>query len=252
MLNGYAQIGHGPHKVIVMAGWFGVADDWRTTLEALDGEAFTFVLFDYRGYGLSKHIEGQYTFEEVAGDVLRLADHLGWERFSLIGHSMGGAAIQRTMLAAPHRIDRMVAVTAVPACSSRMDAARLSLFESAVGERAKRQFIINFSTGNRLPAAWTAHMAGRSMETSASAAFAGYLAEWATVDFSPQVQGNATRLKVIVGEFDPTLTADVMLATWMAWYPNAQLETIANSGHYPMHETPLALAAAIQDFLQQP
>jgi esterase len=252
MLNGYAQMGHGPHKVIVMAGWFGVADDWRTTLDALDGDAFTFVLFDYRGYGMSKHIDGEYTFEEVAGDVLRLADHLGWERFSLIGHSMGGAAIQRVMLAAPQRIDRMVAVTAVPACSSRMDAARLSMFESAIGERAKREFIINFSTGSRLPAAWVAQKAERSVDTSTSAAFGGYLKEWATVDFSPLVQNNPTPVKVIVGEFDPTLTADVMLATWLAWYPNAQMETIANSGHYPMHETPLALAAAIQDFLQQP
>lgn len=252
MLNGYAQMGHGPHKVMVMAGWFGIADDWRTTLEALGGEAFTFVLFDFRGYGLSKHIDGPYTFEEAAGDVLRLADHLGWERFSLIGHSMAGAAIQRVMLAAPQRIDRMVAVTAVPACSSRMDAARLSMFESAVGERAKREFIINFSTGSRLPAAWVAQKAERSMDVSTSAAVGGYLKEWATVDFSPLVQGNPTRVKVIVGEFDPTLTADVMRATWLAWYPNAQLETIANSGHYPMHETPLALAAAIQDFLQQP
>lgn len=252
MLNGYAQLGHGPHKVMVMAGWFGVADDWRTTLEALGGEVFTFVLFDYRGYGLSKHIDGQYTFEEVAGDVLRLADHLGWERFSLIGHSMGGAAIQRVMLAAPQRIDRMVAVTAVPACSSRMDSARLSMFESAIGERAKREFIINFSTGSRLPAAWVAQKAESSLAGSTTAAFGGYLTEWATVDFSPLVQDNPTRVKVIIGQFDPTLTAEVMLATWLAWYPNAQLETIANAGHYPMHETPLALAAAIQDFLQQP
>ena len=252
MLNGYAQLGHGPHKVMVMAGWFGVADDWRTALGALDQEAFTFVLFDYRGYGLSKHIDGQYTFEEVAEDVLRLADHLEWERFSLIGHSMGGAAIQRVMLAAPQRIDRMVAVTAVPACSSRMDGARLAMFESAIGERAKREFIINFSTGNRLPAAWISTMAQRSMDMSAGAAFAGYLKEWATVDFSPLVQANPTRLKVIVGEFDPTLTPQVMLATWLSWYPNAQMETMANSGHYPMFETPLALAAAIQEFLQQP
>ncbi|MBZ2209171.1 alpha/beta fold hydrolase [Massilia soli] len=252
MLNGYAQLGNGPHKVMVMAGWFGVADDWRTTLEALDGEAFTFVLFDYRGYGLSKQLDGEYTFEEVAGDVVRLADHLGWKRFSLIGHSMGGAAIQRVMLAAPHRIDRMVAVTAVPACSSRMDAARLEMFESAVGDRARREFIINFSTGSRLPKTWIAQKAERSVASSTSAAFGGYLKQWATVDFSPLVQNNPTRVKVIVGEFDPTLTAEVMLATWLAWYPNAELETMANSGHYPMHETPLALAAAIQDFLQRP
>jgi esterase len=251
-MNGYVQVGHGPHKVMVMNGWFGESDDWLGVLGALDAQAFTFVLFDYRGYGRSKHLEGGFTFEESAGDVLRLADHLGWERFSLVGHSMGGAAMQRVLLAAPQRVDRMVAITAVPACSSRMDASRLAMFESAVTDLAKREFIINYSTGNRLPKAWVAQVARRSLDYSTPPAFAAYMEEWATNDFAQLVQGNPVPVKVIVGEFDPTLTAELMQATWLAWYPNAQLETLGNTGHYPMFEVPLALAASVQAYLQQP
>jgi esterase len=252
MTNGYMQVGHGPHKVMVMGGWFGDSGDWLDTVNALDPAAFTCVLFDYRGYGRSRNIEGDYTFEQSAQDALALADHLGWQRFSLIGHSMGGVAIQRVLLAAPDRIDRMLAISAVPACSSRMDAQRLAMFESAVDDIAKREFIINYSTGSRLTKTWVEEMARRSLDASTRPAFAGYLKEWATNDFSALVQGNPVKLKVLVGEFDPTIGAALMESTWLAWYPNAQMEVLPQCGHYPMHEMPPTLAAVIQSYLQQP
>jgi esterase len=209
------------------------------------------VLFDYRGYGRSRHLSGAYSFEESARDALQLADNLGWQRFSLLGHSMGGIAIQRVLLAAPERIERMVAVTAVPACSSRMDAQRLAMFESAVTDVSKREFVINFSTGGRLPKAWVEKMAKRSLAGSMPEAFAGYLKEWATCDFSELVRDNPVPVKVLTGEFDPTLTPDLMQRTWLTWYPNASSSALSNSGHYPMYEVPLALAATIQEFLLQ-
>jgi esterase len=252
MLNGYLQLGHGPRKVLALNGWFGSADDWGPMVDALDLDAFTYVFFDYRGYGRSMHLKGEFTFEEAAQDVLRLADHLQLERFALIGHSMGGAAMQRVLLAAPGRIERMIAITAVPACSSRMDAQRLAMFENAVASIEKREFILNFSTGNRLPNAWSRRMARQSMAASTPAAFAAYLKEWATNDFCELVRDNPAQLKVIVGEHDPTLSAALMQETWLAWYPNASLETLPNSGHYPTHEVPLALAAAVEAFLKQP
>ncbi len=43
--------------------------------------------------------------------------------------------------------------------------------------------------------------------------------------------------------------ADTMRATWMQWYPNATMEVLANSGHYPMDEVPIALATTIERFL---
>jgi esterase len=251
-LNGYQQVGRGPHRVIVMNGWFGNSNDWLATLGALDPDDFTFLLFDYRGYGHSRHIEGQYTFEESAQDVLRLADHLDWDRFSLIGHSMGGVAIQRVLLAAPERVDRMLAVAAVPACSARMDAQRLAMFEAAVTDPDKRESIINYSTGNRLPKSWVSQMARRSWDSSTPQAFAGYLKEWGTRDFSALVKGNPSRLKVIIGENDPSLNAELMNRTWLSWYPNSEMETLSNTGHYPMFEIPLNLAAKVQSYLQQP
>ncbi|MFC7518067.1 alpha/beta fold hydrolase [Herbaspirillum sp. GCM10030257] len=251
-LNGYLQIGHGPRKVLAMGGWFGEATDWSTMAHAFDPEEFTIVLFDYRGYGLSSHLTGEFNFEESANDAMHLVDQLGWDRFSLIGHSMGGVAIQRLMLAAAGRVEKMVAVTAVPACSARMDAQRLAMFESAVTDVEKREFIINFSTRSRLPATWIRQAARRSKERSTAEAFGSYLKQWATVDFSELVQGNTTPVKVLIGEHDPTLNADLMQGTWLSWYPNSMMETLSNSGHYPMFEVPLALSATIQEFLRQP
>lgn len=249
---GYMQFGRGPHKVMVLGGAFGWADDWAGFRAGLDPERATWVFADYRGYGRSRALDGEFNFDEAAADVLALADSLGWGRFSLVGHSMGGVAIQRVLLAAkPGRIERMAAVTAVPACSSRMGDQRLAMFGKAATDLAQRQFILDFSTGKRLPSAWLRRQALDSAAQSLARAFAGYLRDWGTVDFSDRVQGNPTPVKVLIGANDPTLTRELMERSWLAWYPNADLEVLEGCGHYPMHETPLALAAALDNYLQQ-
>ncbi|MFF7163130.1 alpha/beta fold hydrolase [Streptomyces sp. NPDC008086] len=56
---------------------------------------------DCRGYGEAMDTPGTYTMEEVAADALAVADDLGWNTFSVIGHSMGGKAAQLMLLDAP-------------------------------------------------------------------------------------------------------------------------------------------------------
>ena len=58
-------------------------------------------------------------------------------------------------------------------------------------------------------------------------------------------------VKVIIGEHDPALGTAVMQATYLQTYPDAELEVMANAGHYPMHETPVALATSIENFLRR-
>ena len=62
--------------------------------------------------------------------------------------------------------------------------------------------------------------------------------------------GNTTPIKVIVGEHDGAINTPTMQATFLQWYKRAELEVIPNAGHYPMNETPVALATSIEAFLR--
>ncbi len=249
MPNSHLIIGHGPRKVIALHGWFGCAAGWGPLVDCLDVNAFTYAFMDYRGYGQSKSLTGEYSMSEIASDTLALADHLGWAAFNLVGHSMGGMAIQRVLLAAPARVQRMVAVTPVPATGVPFDEATWGMFSSAAANPPVRQGILNYSTGGRLSAYWLSQMTERSVAHSTEQAFAAYLNAWAKTNFAESISGNPVPIKVIVGEHDPSLTADVMRATYLAQYPNAELEIFSNAGHYPMDETPVALATSIERFL---
>ena len=53
---------------------------------------------------------------------------------------------------------------------------------------------------------------------------------------------------VIPGEHDPALGAATIEQTWLPHFPRATMQVMANAGHYPMFETPVALATALNDF----
>lgn len=249
MANPYKVIGSGDRKVIALHGWFGDRNAYAAMWPYLDGGAFSYAFMDYRGYGEAKELKGSYTIEEIAADALGVADELGWERFSLIGHSMGGKAIQRVLLDAPGRVEKLIGITPVPASAVPMDEAGWALFSGAADEPGNRRAIIDFTTGNRLTGVWLDAMVRTSLAVSTRDAFAAYLDAWVKTDLQAAIAGNPVPVKVIAGEHDAALGPDTMRATWMQWYPNAELDVFANAGHYPMDETPVALATSIEQFL---
>ena len=95
---GHRVVGSGSNKVIVLHDWsVSCEGDYEYALPFFDLEKLTMAFVDVRGYGRSKNIIGSYNTDEITADIQAVADNLGWEKFSLIGHSMTGMAVQKIM-----------------------------------------------------------------------------------------------------------------------------------------------------------
>lgn len=246
----YDVLGTGPVRVIALHNWFGDRSSFDALRGHLDGDAHSYAFLDCRGYGEAIDHEGAYTMEEVAEDALAVADHLGWDEFSVLGHSMGGKAAQWMMLEAPGRVRSIIGVSPVPAAGFPLDDATWELFAGAADEPGNRRAIIDNTTGGRREDAWLDTMVDRSVGRSNKAAFRAYLDSWSRTDFHERVKDNPTPVLLVAGAHDPALGAATMEATWLQWYPNARLEVIDDAGHYPPEETPAELAAAVESFLR--
>src|SRR5699024_7635816 len=133
---------------------------------------FTYAFMDYRGYGDRQDVKGPYTLQQISIDTQALADQLGWQSFALVGHSMGGSAIQYVLADAPERVKCMVGITPVPATGVPFDEQGWALFSNAANDPDARRKILDFTTGNRLIDEWLDSMTNSSMKNSTPEAVA--------------------------------------------------------------------------------
>ena len=75
--------------VILLHGLALDGSIWSDVVNLFDDQAH-FVVPDLRGHGRTETGNSNGSLEQFADDLLALADHLELEKFTLVGHSMGG------------------------------------------------------------------------------------------------------------------------------------------------------------------
>ncbi len=101
----YKQHGEGPPVLGIM----GFALDqrfWSSQIAGVTG-THSFITFDNRGIGRSSG-GAPTSVEQMAGDAVRLLDHLGIDEAVVFGLSMGGAVAQRLVLENPDRVSALI------------------------------------------------------------------------------------------------------------------------------------------------
>lgn len=93
--------------MLALHGWLDNAASYIPLAEHLPGPLLA---MDFAGHGHSEHRPPELATHLVdhVRDVLEVADQLGWERFVLIGHSMGAGVASLFAATFPERISRLV------------------------------------------------------------------------------------------------------------------------------------------------
>ena len=250
--------GDGPGLVLVH-GFGGAKEDFADHLDAL-ASTHRVVAFDHRGHGESDqpgHL-GAYSLARLGADVLAVADACGFDRFRLLGHSMGGMVVRGVAIANPERIEALVLmdtshgpvpgldpslleVAAGVALTDGKDALKELLDAVKVLETPAYQRVLAERPGYQ-------EFVDRKWESLSHVMWAALVREIAhQPDDIDALAALACPALVIVGEQDePFLGPSRAIAAAMA---DARLVVVPDAGHSPQFENPAVWYGALVDFL---
>ena len=258
-----AEAGQGAARhLLILHGFAGAKEDFTEWLDPLAAAGWHAVAFDQRGHGDSAKPRGEenYSLALLEQDVAGMVDHLGWDRFVLFGHSMGGMVAQVYAIAHPERLTGLILMGTSHTRPDGIEAELVSLGREVVragGTAALIEAQRDFGPGpletqahRRLVAQRPGYVEFCDRKTLAASddMWVALSAEMLSqADRTPALEKLAVPTLVIVGAFDETfLQQSGELA---AAIPDAELAVIGLAGHCPQFEAPKEWWAVMSEFL---
>jgi pimeloyl-ACP methyl ester carboxylesterase len=255
----YLDQGQG-RPLVILHGLFGTLDNWQTLGRRWATEAGLRVIsVDLRNHGRSFQ-SPDHSYELMARDVLALFDHLGLgDDVSLMGHSMGGKVAMRFALSYPERLARLLVFDISPRYSDMehqtdiiagLRAVPLATLESRqqadeamaqhIPQPTVRQFLLkNLYRREDHSFDWRINV--------------GVLAE-SMAAVGEEITAAQPFLKptlFVRGGKSNYITADDKLYDIPALFPNSQVETVVDAGHWLHAEKPEEVFQLVQAFVKQ-
>jgi pimeloyl-ACP methyl ester carboxylesterase len=257
------EAGDGGRPLLLLHGFTANRREVADVLSPLAARGWHAVAPDLRGHGRSDHPTdaASYSFEILADDVLALADHLCWERFALLGHSMGGAVAQLVALDRPERLTGLVLASTFhgPVAGVTMDLVELGRWVVRESGMAGLADALAARRGDNPDSVATFERLQEARPGYAEESRARLVATspdmWMAL--APRFVDQPDRLEqlakldlptaVIVGDLDSTMLDDSRRLAEAI--PGARLTVIPGAGHVPQLEQPDAWWAALSEFL---
>ena len=258
-----AEAGAGQRALLLVHGFTGAKEDFTPWLEPLAEAGWHAVAPDLRGHGASAKpaAEDAYSFEIMAQDLLGLADALGWDRYVLLGHSMGGMIAQFMACTAADRLDGLILMDTAHGPLRNLDPdlvqaavsiVRTQGMDALAGILAERQGPLTTAAHQSLIAGREgyAEFCDRKLRATAAGMYAAMAPAFMTaadrLDDLAALPGTLPVL-VLAGEQDqPFLGASRRMAERVG---DATLEIIPDAGHSPQFENSAAWWQALATFL---
>jgi pimeloyl-ACP methyl ester carboxylesterase len=256
----YELYGDSGEPVVLVHGYTGDLSDWRHQQREFSSTHRVLAL-DNRGHGRSAAPADRsaYTVAHMAGDVEALIDSLGFQRYHLVGHSMGGAIAQEIALRSQQRLLSLTLHATSP--SFDLDAAirddpRVRAYveyRRRLAETEGMAAVAGMPALTQPPPHQDPDRAAEKDRRLAGMSLDAFLGAWDGLLAWPGTAGRASAIQtptlVLYGDLDNALIVEGCQAL-ARLIPNARLEVIPEAGHQPQEERPDLYNAALRPFLQ--
>ena len=249
----YKSFGSGP-PLIILHGLFGMLDNWRTIARMLE-EKYQCILVDLRNHGRSPRAD-EMNYQVMSADLFEFIEEMQLDHATVMGHSMGGKVAMEFALKHPDNVDKLIIVDISPGKYPFHHGAEIeaiqSIKPSELKNRAEAEDIFSRFLGNdqatiqfllknltRLP------HGGFEWKANMPVLIAGYpqLMEaitGPTVFEKPALFIRGGRSNSVSEEDWPLI---------VSLFPQAQLITIANAGHWVHADQPKTFKDQIIAFI---
>jgi pimeloyl-ACP methyl ester carboxylesterase len=258
-----AEAGRGGRPLLLAHGFTGTKEDFADWIDPLVEAGWWVVAPDHRGHGGSTRLadEAAYTLAAFAADLEALVGVLGWDRYALLGHSMGGMIAQELVLRDPARVERLVLMDTHHGAVEGLDPERVDAGMAILRAEGFDVYLtVLAQVAPRTPTPAEVALAARRPGLTAwneAKLLAVDPAMYAAM--APQLVRRADRLADLATLALPTLVlvgaedlAFVGAAHRMAAaMPGAELVVVPDAAHSPQFENPDAWWAAVSGFLHR-
>jgi esterase len=240
--------------IIILHGLFGFSDNWQTIAKALANE-YSVITVDQRNHGKSPHLP-THTYTDLSEDLYHFLNTQWIFESVIIGHSMGGKAAMQFALDYPDMVKKLVVIDIAPGQSkNRQDDVINALLDINLEQQKDRKEIEIFLM-ERLNDAGTVQFLLKNLTRDDT----GQLQWKMNIGVLAQAQDHILAAVSGTPYSGPALfvrgsksgyITDTDQPSISSLFPNAEVVTIENAGHWVHADQPQILIDLLKEFLER-
>jgi esterase len=103
----YSRIEGTGKPLVIIHGFLGMSDNWKSLGSQYAAEGFQVHILDLRNHGKSFHSD-DFSYDVMSEDVLEYCQANNLEKVAIIGHSMGGKVAMLFATNYPNKVDKLI------------------------------------------------------------------------------------------------------------------------------------------------